>query len=98
MIFGTEAEHLLLIVRAQFQVNAAVFAGVRLKKVNFTAFYSISTALNQNSLKLRVLKFGMVVEHVFMIVHAKFQVNAAVLAGASLKKGNFIAFYSIFTA
>ena len=63
MIFGTEAEHLLLIVRAKFLVNAAVFAGVRLKKVDFTAFYSISTALNQSSLKPRVLKLGAKAEH-----------------------------------
>ena len=41
-----EAEHLLQIVDAKFQVNAAVIAGARFKKGNFTAYYSIFTAYN----------------------------------------------------
>ena len=55
--------HLPYIVNPKLQVNAASFAGAMLKKVNFTAFYSMSTALNQSSLKPRVLKFGAKAEH-----------------------------------
>ena len=36
-------------------------------------------------------------EHLIEIVHAKFQVNAAIFAAAKLKKGIFAAFYSILT-
>ena len=41
--FGTEVNP-LQIVRAKFKVKAAVFAGASFKTVNFTTFYSISTA------------------------------------------------------
>jgi hypothetical protein len=37
-------------------------------------------------------------ENLLEIVHAKFQVNAAIFAAARLEKGIFAAFYSIFTA
>ena len=37
-------------------------------------------------------------DHHLEIVHAKFQVNAAIFAAASFKKGIFAAFYSILTA
>ena len=42
--FGTQSEHLLKIVHAKFQVNAAIFAAARLKNGIFAGFYSILTA------------------------------------------------------
>ena len=61
---------------------------------HFTAYqqYKIKVLCNL------VLKFGTEAEHLLWTILAKFQVNAAVFVGASSKKGNFTAFYSIFTA
>ena len=44
---------------------------------------------------LRVSKFGRQSEHLLEIVHAKFQVNAAIFAAVRLNKGIFAVFCSI---
>ena len=60
---------------------------------HFTAYQQYKTRVPYN-----LEKFGRKVDHLLWIIHAKFRVNAAVIAGASLKKVNFTAFYSIVTA
>ena len=86
-----------LIVHAKLQVYAMIFLAARLVKGIFAAFYSILTALSQTSQWPGVLKSGTKSEQFLEIIHARFQVNAAIFAAARLENGIFEAFYSILT-
>ena len=44
------------------------------------------------------MKFGVQSDNLLLIVHAKFQINAANFVAARLENGIFVAFYSILAA